>query len=503
MKRTLLLTALLILPFSVLAQELKLIYSFTNYADSSNNYVEINTSIDASGLEYVKKTNGKYQATLEMTLIIYSDATYSEAMYVEKRNILSPEIADTQSRNFYSLYDVQRAALPNGDYPFYMNIKDKNSQEPAHEIRDVIKIHYDHNQLEFSDIKLIDSFVKTKAKNIYSKDGYDMYPYLFESVSENAKKLTFYGEIYNVYKLFGKNKPYIIGIAIEDFNTSRAIDGIGLRKKSTTKSIERIFETLDISNLKAGYYNLAIEVRDSNNFFYDNKKYAFVKEGNSFEGANLAYGEQDTYLDSVKDSLILLDDIESLYPVANKSERNFIDKGIKGKTTEQLRMFLYSYWAANYPDNPQAGYEQYHKRAEYVKSRFSTPNKKGFYTDMGRIYLIYGEPTNIIDERNKVNTAMRRNDMAANSIDPDVLQASTTSFTYLPYQMWRYDQTPFGETNRTFVFYAPMNDVREYRLLHSNATGEISTLFWEHTLSNKNLPYYSEGEAGLQFKRGY
>ncbi|MDR0789335.1 MAG: GWxTD domain-containing protein [Bacteroidales bacterium] len=501
MKKILIAISLLVVPFVGFSQGLNLIYSFTTYSSAEGNFVEINTSIDASSIEYVKKDNGKYQAALDMTLVVYTDSLCTKALYVEQRSILSPEITSEENRSFASLYDVQKVVLPNGSYPFYLKIRDKNAADKAREVRDIIKMNYKANELAISDIKLVSSYTKTKTPNAFSKNGYDINPYLFESYGIDDKQMIAYAELYNVDKLFGNNKSYVIGVAVEDYNTSKAVADIGKRTKAKTKSLETIFETIDISNLKKGYYNLVVEVRDSNNLLYADKKYAFLKDGNAFE-APVAL-DDDTYLDNITDPLALIDDIESLAPIANKTERNFIDKEVKGKSTEELRNFLYSYWGANYPDNPKEGYSEYHKRAKYVSQHFATPTKKGYYTDMGRIYMIYGQPDNIIDERFKQTTAMRSQTPAELSTDPEVRSNNNISFTYLPYQMWRYDRTAFGETNRTFVFYAPMNDVREYRLLHSNAKGEPTTLFWERVLSRNNLPEYTEGEAGIQFKRGY
>jgi hypothetical protein len=69
--------------------------------------------------------------------------------------------------------------------------------------------------------------------------------------------------------------------------------------------------------------------------------------------------------------------------------------------------------------------------------------------------------------------------------------------------MWRYDHTPFGESNRTFVFYAPQNDMAEYFLLHSNVKGEKQDMYWESVLSRHTLPDGVEGDAGIQFRKGH
>ncbi|MDR1726173.1 MAG: GWxTD domain-containing protein [Bacteroidales bacterium] len=503
MKKILFALTIGIMPFVCNSQGVNLIYSFTNYVSTDNeSYVAVNTSIDASSIEYVQKDNGKYQAELEMTLIVYTDTLYTKAMYAEKKIVLSPEIASPESRNFISLYDIQKVSLPNGTYPFYLKVKDKNSSSKFVEARDKIIVNYTKDDVTVSGITLVSSFEKTKTNNVFGKpNGYDIYPYLFEKLTAEAKQMTVYAEIYNVDKLFGNNAPYIINVAIEDYNTSKVVAGVaGKRTKTNAKNMETVFETLNITDLPKGFYNVTVEVRDTNNMLYADRKYAFYKDGNSFE---TFVANDETYLDNITDINDLIDDIESLYPLANKIEREFIDNELHNKTIEQLRNFLYGYWANNYAINPEEGYREYHKRALYAKQHFTAPTKKAYYTDMGRVYMIYGEPDNIIDERYKQNTGIKPNNNVDLGIDPDIVYANTTAFTYLPYQMWRYNQTPFGEANRTFVFYAPMNNISEYRLLHSDAKGETTTLFWERVLSRNILPEYTEGDAGVQFKRGY
>ncbi len=73
---------------------------------------------------------------------------------------------------------------------------------------------------------------------------------------------------------------------------------------------------------------------------------------------------------------------------------------------------------------------------------------------------------------------------------------------YLPYQLWRYNQLPGDEPNRCFIFW---DEFRSgfYKLLNSNARGEVRDPKWEQRLSQQQLNEDMKGDVGEQFDRGY
>jgi hypothetical protein len=127
--------------------------------------------------------------------------------------------------------------------------------------------------------------------------------------------------------------------------------------------------------------------------------------------------------------------------------------------------------------------------------------RKGYQTDMGRIYLAYGAPDNIIDEKFGASSGLKRRTQNDAFQNPDAENINADGVNYLPYQMWHYNKTPFGETNRMFVFYAKQDDMSDYTLLHSNAKGELQDMYWERTLSRNTLDAGVEGKAGVQFRK--
>jgi len=113
------------------------------------------------------------------------------------------------------------------------------------------------------------------------------------------------------------------------------------------------------------------------------------------------------------------------------------------------------------PDTPENEFwELYITRWNYVDRTFSQVNVKGWKTDPGRIYLIYGPPDNI-EHHN--------------------LSVSTNSW-----ETWTY----FSE-NRYFIF-ADILGLGSMKLVHSNVDGEIQDPYWRQRLAAPHDPIFKK-----------
>lgn len=87
-----------------------------------------------------------------------------------------------------------------------------------------------------------------------------------------------------------------------------------------------------------------------------------------------------------------------------------------------------------------------------VVKEFSTSIRKGYNTDRGRVYLQYGPPDN--------RTQMPHEPSA------------------YPYEIWQYYKVK-GQSNRRFIFYNPDLVTNDFKLIHSDALGEIMNDQWQ------------------------
>ena len=493
MMRKLILFAVCFIPAGVLAQGLSAMYSFTTYSSQQGNYVDINTAIELQGLE-VKNDN----AQVELTTLICEVNDTKNVLYLDKRDLNAKKSSEEDNGQ---MLDIQRVKLNNGTYLLYMSFKDKNSPAEAVEIKDVIKMDYRENELAVSDVQIIMPPKKSTNKTLNSKQGYDIIPYPYDIIPKEMNRLDYYVEIYNADKYFAADSLYFVTAVIEDFSTNRRIETIMRAEKVKAKPVSALVGALDISELCEGSYYLTLEVRDIKNILHAYKRETFFKQSDK-KAALVSDIPQNSFIFALSDEQ-LEENIESLDPIASEAARKFIRKDIKQATKEEKQAFLYNFWKNENSVSPESAWQEYRTRLEYVNKHYTTAIKKGYQTDMGRVYLVYGPPSNVIDEKFKASTGMKKrtqNDIAAT---PGMEKRDADGVNYLPYQMWRYDRTPFGESNRTFVFYAKQNDLSEYTLLHSNAKGEVNEIYWEDVLSRYTLGPGVEGEAGVQFRKGH
>lgn len=490
MKRFIFLFLLVVLlPLISFSQGINAIYSFSKYnIPLQKPFVEVNTSIDANSLTYINN-----EALVELTLIIEKD---SQIVYVEKR-----ELKATKNNNNASIIDIQRISLNNGTYSANIELKDKNKEMQPLRIKDEFEIDYPKNKIAVSSVQLIDSYTKTTTQNISSKNGYDLTPYLFDAIGENTNVLTYYAEIYNADKEFGKDSTYAITVGLESIKTGKKVENIQRIKREKAKEVSIELANLDISTLPQGGYYLVVEARNKNNILYAYSKTAFYKYS-KLDKKDDSIIPSDAFVNKIPKEEID-ENIFCLRPIASEAQKIYINKNIKTSTLEEKKHFLYMFWRGINPDNPNMEWESYMNEVRIVNEKYSTKIKKGYDTEMGRVYLQYGKPDIVIDEKFKATSGMRQSSIVTQAINPLTGEFGQDAISYMPYQIWKYHKTPFGEVNKGFVFYAPQNNLMEYLLLHSDAKGEPYDMYWETKLTRGNMPEGMEGEAGLQFKRGY
>ena len=91
--------------------------------------------------------------------------------------------------------DQQRYTLSIGEYDLTLKIYDINSKKLNNiEHKQKITI-FEQNGL--SDIQFVDNFSETKSKNILSKSGYDLTPFVSNFYNQSNHKVNYYYEYYN------------------------------------------------------------------------------------------------------------------------------------------------------------------------------------------------------------------------------------------------------------------------------------------------------------------
>jgi GWxTD domain-containing protein len=439
--------------------------SYTTFnSPSEGPYIETYLSILGESIVFLQKDNGKFQGTVEVTIVFKKG---EEIVNFDKYEINSPVVEDTSNLAF-SFIDQQRYLLPNGKYEMEITIADKNGNERPFITSEPLVVHYPLDRISFSEIQLIESYHETQAPNIRSRGGYDFIPYVYNFFPQSVSNIMFYNEVYKTSIPFGDEGRFLISYYIEAFETGQALKEFHRNKRENVKDVVSVFGEFDITYLPSGNYNLVVEARDRENNLIAQQK-IFLQRSNPFIEFSLddlaAVETQNSFVQQYTDKDSLARFILYLDPICTEMERIFLTKHLKESDLGTMQQFFLNFWKTRNPAEPQLAWEEYLIEVNKVNASYSTPNRKGYDTDRGRVYLKYGAP-NIISKS--------YNEPAA-----------------YPYEIWQYYSLGDSQRNKRFVFYTSDIITNDFILVHSDARGEVHNYRWQVMVYNRTFDPYN------------
>ena len=450
-------------------------YSAFYLPENSKPYVETYLNFNAWTLNFVQDESGQYRATVEVTILVSKGDTVA---YVKKYDLHSPYTSNPEGVQF-TFFDLQRFALGNGIYDLQLTLRDKASEQPPFVFNDKMVIYYPEKEPSTSNIQLMASATPTEETNMLSRNGYDMVPYINDYIPAEIKELHPYVEIYNLDKELGST-PYVIYYSIEQKETGQRIASYDtFIKRSKAKQNDPVYGTIDISMLPSGNYNLVMKVRNLKGETLMRKDMSFQRSNPKINDDALAEEHVATsFAALITDEEKLNYYIEALYPISSPSEVSIAKNVVKSNNMAEKQSYFYHFWLRRDLLDPQGKWNEYLTRLNYVDENFSYPKTRGFMTDRGRVYLQYGPPDHIRDEKNfvgalhisTVNPQIVEEGASQNNVLTQNQLANQGHIHYLPYQLWRYNRLEHDYPNRVFLFWDEFRS-GYYRLLNSNARG--------------------------------
>ena len=453
---------LLIAAQSIHAKELDSFLSYTTfYSPDSGPFIETYISVDGNTLEYVLNENNKYQAAIQVLLLFKNG---EEIANYDKYELFSPEYDDTLNVNFSFKYQ-QRYKLPNGAYEFEIQIWDSNSKsEPLTSVQPLM-IEFPEDEIVISGIQLIESYEKTTEPGIFTKNGYDLIPYISNFFPSDKNKLTFYAEVYNSNKVIGENEKFLLSYYIEQFENKAQLEEYVTYRKEVAAETNVVFSEFDITNLKSGNYLLTLQVRDrenklvgTNQLFFQRSNPRIQIKPEDISSTNI----NNSFASRINDKDTLSEYIQSLAPIANIQEKNYIKSHLNNSDLETLQKFFYIFWHDRDKLEPELAWLNYLNEVHKVDIAYSTPIDKGYESDRGRVYLQYGPPNAISESYNEPAS--------------------------YPYEIWHYYVIGNGQRNKKFVFYTKDIVTNDFVILHSDVSGELANYRWQLILNERVDP---------------
>lgn len=433
-------------------------------------FVETYLSVIGNTLTYIKNSNGKLQGAIDIAVVFFQNGEIKNA---QKYSLNSPEVSDTLS-GYPNFVDQQRYSLPNGEYTLEITISDKNNAAgKSFTSKMPVIVNFLSDRISISDIQLVESYSKSTAQSVITKSGFDLVPYVSNIYPQNANRLKFYAEVYNGQKILGASEKMVISYYLINSDSKVKLSEYSSFSKQNANEVNILLTDINIEKLASGSYTLVIEIKDKENKIQAEQYCNFTRLNKPVEISLADLKSIDvskTFTIKYQNADTLREYIRCLRPISSSSEVQYCENQIKANDLLQMQQFFYNFWFSRNAVNPEEEWLLYKKEVLKVNKEFSTFGQKGYDTDRGRVYLQYGPP----DSRQKFDN------------EPSAY----------PYEMWQYnslvDKTqihtnPYNKQgNKTFVFYNPDLVSNRYKLLHSNARGEIYNTRWEIDLHKRD-----------------
>jgi GWxTD domain-containing protein len=416
--------------------------------DSTSNFVEFYYVFEQSKLIPITKEDKSFvEAFLKITV---TDSATNDTI-INNRWVVQHELT-SQLNNSQSLVGVISFIIPKGVYKCSLEGSDINFPSNRKSIDEFLRINpFRKEDLSISDIQIASKMIQgsDNTNSIFYKNSFEIIPIPNLVFGENQPVLFFYTELYNL-----KDDSYLT----ENFRLNEIILNsrgkiVSRKDKVLTRKTDTRVEvgSFVLAKLPTDTYTLIVSIIDTvNNVGVNSSKRFFVYNPNIVD-SDTSFSTLKPVLSSTFGAMSEeeLDDIfaKSKY-IASSGE---IDKFNKLKGEESKREFLFDFWNArdNTPSTTENEYfYDYLKRIELSNQRYNSMQKQGWKTDRGRVFIIYGEPSEIERYPNQIESR--------------------------PYEIWYYNEIEGG----IYFVFADLTGFSEYTLVHSTKRGELRDDNW-------------------------
>jgi GWxTD domain-containing protein len=421
--------------------------------DTTSNYVQVYYDFDQNDLTVHKTDTANYvQGVLSIAIM---DSVKGDTVLDRSWSVVHNVSSDTAVQN-KSLVGVLSLVMHEGIYRFIIAGKDAGDSLKVRKMIEYIHVKpFIGKKASISDIEFASRIIQDSpdTNSIFYKNTYEVIPSPSSVFGGNQPVLFYYSELYNM-KFFDKNDPLTIKQLIYNSNGKLVNKKEGKINNDINSRVD--VGVLPVNKLPTDSYTFVEALIDnatkfgisSTKRFYVYNPEIVNKDTSILTKSEMLSSEFNTMTKEELDNLFQ----EAKY-IATNTE---INKYGKLTTLEGKRKFMYDFWKSRDPDpsTPRNEYYlDYMKRVQVSNEKYGTLGMKGWQTDRGRVYLTYGEPSEIDRYPNESNTK--------------------------PYEIWHYNDIEGGVI---FVF-ADLTGFSQYTLVNSTKRGELSDDNWQQRIT--------------------
>lgn len=409
---------------------------FRDFEDTTQSYVEIYYSFNRKELEFLHQEEG-WVATVLMQLSILDE----QGNVVENRmwNTLSKvkDVKEAQTMD-YMIIDQVGTNLKPGNYQINLKATDVNSMSQGEATVDAEVKKFSEEKLQLSDVELAFNIETDTTAGRFAKAGKKILPNPSRVFTHKGEMVYFYAELYNLVDAPEAKPEYELRFKVLD-TTGKKVKDFGKQTKTKPGNSAVVISGINIGTFAGGEYILQLEAKDkeTKKKAYSTKNFVVIREltEEEFVAEQIKRFKQDVAYIASPGELDIFGQLNF------SGKKNFIDEFWRKRDSNS--------------DTPENEFKiEHYRRINLANLHFSRTreSKDGWNTDMGRIYILYGEPSEI--ERHPSTRGAK------------------------PWEQWNYHELQGG----VYLVFVDEDGYGVYRLIHSNLKGEVYDRLWEERI---------------------
>ncbi|MBD3291144.1 GWxTD domain-containing protein [candidate division KSB1 bacterium] len=447
--------SLLLLLFTILTaqaqNELSIDVSYARFKGSSGEInLELYYCLYPSEWRLVPQQGDKFIGEVKVELTLYQNekAVYSKAWKMDTHADSLEENLATQK-----LVDLLRFSLPVGSYQCEFYVSDLHSSTHSDSVAlDILIDEFPEEQMWMSDLEICQKITRATEETIFTKNGMEVLPDPQALIDKSRPILYYYFEIYNILSGLQQDEyQELVYVGDSEGNIAEEVPAVHKKKKKTIDSSVEV-GTINVSKLPSGahYLYAVVQNQDGQELLRRSRKFYIYHPAIDSQQKQLITQKLNSQIAILPDEQVERE-IEYIKYLLPKTE---LDRLKELLSTEAKREFLSDFWDSRNPDPSRSANEfrqVYLERARMANEQFGG-FKDGWKTDMGRVFMLYGPPTDI--------------------------ERHPSSATERAYQEWTYEQLQGGVQ---FIF-IDISGFRQFELVHSTYRGERTDYNWRDYL---------------------
>lgn len=428
-------------------QKLQLDIDFARFfGDEERVFLELYYSVRTDEITYILE-NGKYIGGVNVFLKIFDGEKVLEA---QEWTVPSVEVDSSLITIGKTLVGLRAFFLKPGNYQMSVVTVDFNDSTRIDSMIYPLQINMIPSDRDaISDIELCSSIrqIPKDVNNIFYKNTLEVIPNPSLLYGDGLPIIYYYFEAYNLLK-DSRTTNYLVRTSIIDAYGKEIQKSEKFKNRINNSSVE--VGSVNTTKFKSGTYVFKAEIGDTlkKTSAVALKRFYIFKPSKTDSLISLSSG----VFVSGEYAVMTAEEIKSEFDYATYISTDEEKKQFNSLTDlDAKRKFLYDFWKKRdlNPTTPENEFKiEYMRRVEFANDNFSGSFKKGFSTDRGRVYIVYGPP--------------------------DDIERYPSSYDAEPYEIWNYNSLQNGVI---FIF-IDRTGQGDYRLVHSNHRNELQDEAW-------------------------